>query len=123
MTLARAIYDAKRFITAGGFEVDLALTPPGGYPITVKGIAMKHHNSISTDGLPINSENSHISIIESSLVEEGFITRDAAGKVNLRNYIVEYCDATGIERKSIIKETMPDETLGLIVCILGNYGS
>jgi hypothetical protein len=123
MSLSRAKADMKRFITAGGFEVAITLTPVGGEATDVTGLATKHHNSISTDGIPINSKNTHISLIESDLTDKGITVRDSAGEINLRNWLVSFPDSSEVSKNYIVKETMPDETLGVIVCILGDYGS
>lgn len=118
-----AIEDIKRFTTDGGFEVDMTLTAPGGEAIPVKSLATKHHNSVNTDGVPINSKNSHASFIESDLTDKGLTARDSRGEVNLRNWLVSFADSSGVTKNYKIIETMPDETLGIIVCILGDYGS
>jgi hypothetical protein len=123
MSLERAITDWKRFTLNGGFEVDITLTPPVGDPVSVKGLGTKHHNSVGTDGLPINSKNVHISLIESDLTEKGITVRDVNGEVNLRNYLANFIDSSGVLKNYIIKETFPDETVGVITCILGDYGS
>lgn len=123
MSLDRAINDWKRFVLNGGFEVDITLTPPSSSPVEVKGLGTKHHNSIGTDGLPFNSKNAHISLIESDLVEKGITVRDANGEVNLRNFLADFIDSSGVLKNYIIKETFPDETVGVIVCILVDYGS
>ena len=123
MSLGRAKADMKRFIIGGGFEVSMTLTPPGGEPVSVSTLATKHHNSINTDGLPVNSKNAHVSFIESDLTDKGLTVRDSAGEINLRNWRVSFADSSDVVKNYIIKETMPDETLGVIVCILGDYGS
>lgn len=123
MRLAQAKYDWLRFSTAGGFEVEITLTPPVGEAVMIKGLATKHNNSVGTDGLPINAKNAHCSLIESYLTGLGYTVRDTNGEVNLRNHRVSFADSSGVVKNYIIKETMPDETVGVIVCILGDYGS
>jgi hypothetical protein len=124
MSLVNAIADWKRLVNNGGFGVNVTLTPPGSSTSKiVKGIAVKHHTSVSTDGLPVNSINVHVSIIESDLIALSYTVRNAAGEVDLRNHRASFADANGTTKNYIIKETMPDETVGLITCILGRYGS
>lgn len=124
MSLARAKADWKRLLNNGGFGVDVTLTPPNSITSTiVKAIAIKHHNSIGTDGLPINSKNVHVSIIESDLITLNYTVRNVAGEVSLRNHRASFADSNGNAKNYIIKETFPDETIGLITCILGDYGS
>ena len=64
MSLTRAKYDWNRFLTTGGFAVNATLTPVGGQPVSVDCLAMKHHNSVDTDGIPINSKNAHATLDE-----------------------------------------------------------
>jgi len=123
MSLARAKADWLRFSTNGGFQVSATLTPLSGTAITVNALATKHHNSISTDGIPVNSKNAHISFIESNLTSLGYTVRNSNGEVNLRNHRVSFADSSGVVKHYIINEAMPDETVGVIVCILGDYGS
>lgn len=123
MSLPQAKFDWQRFTNNGGFGVDLTLTPPGGEPFLIKGLATKHHNSIGTDGLPVNAKNVRISIIESDLVSLEYPVRNLKGEVSMLKHLVSYIDSTGSAKNFIIKETMPDETIGLITCILGDYGS
>jgi len=123
MSLDRAKADMKRFVISGGFQVPITLTPTGGDPVSVSSLGTKHHNSIGSDGLPINSKNAHVSFVESDLTDKGLTVRDSNKEINLRNWRVSFADSSGVVKNYIIKETFPDETLGLIVCILGDYGS
>jgi hypothetical protein len=123
MSLVRAKYDWLRFSTAGGFQVAMALISPAGVTTQIVGLATKHNNSVTTDGIPVNAKNVHISLIESYLVSLGLTVRNTNGEINLRNYRVNFPDSSGVTKNYIIKETMPDETTGVIVCILGDYGS
>ena len=122
--LAAARADARKHISEGGFEEDITIkTPDGGTTINTKGWATKHHINFDSDGNPINSKNVHICIDEAKLVTAGLTVRNAKGEVSLLNYLVSYPDSTGTLRDYIIWETWPNETLGLIVCILGDYNS
>jgi len=124
MSLEKAKSDWKRLLNNGGFGVSITLTPPNSSASTiVKAIAIKHHNSIGTDGLPINAKNVHISIIESDLIALSYTVRNVEGEVSLRNHRVSFADSNDNVKNYIIKETFPDETIGLITCILGDYGS
>ena len=120
MTLASAIEDWKRFATAGGFEVDITLTTPDDVTTAdIKGIAMKHHLSIDTDGREVSAKNAHITIIEADLVAANYPVRDAVnGEVKLKKHKVSYPDSTGNVKNYRISRTYPDETVGVITCIL-----
>lgn len=123
MSLARSKYDWLRFSTAGGFQVAMILTSPANVVLSIVGLATKHNNSVTTDGIPVNAKNVHVSLIESYLVALGVTVRNSNGEINLRNYRVSFPDSSGVTKNYIIKETIPDETTGVIVCILGDYGS
>jgi hypothetical protein len=121
MSLERAIIDMKRH-TRAGFSQEIVFTPPVGEPITVRGLVSKHSLGINPEtGLPVNSKNAHISVVESVLTDEGYQTRNDNGDVDLRKHLVTWCDASGNRYTYMIEETMPSYTTGLIVCILGDY--
>jgi len=122
MSLERARADMINIINNSGFGIDCIFTPTIGDSVTVKALFTSHNNSVSTDGIPINAKNIHISIAESDLVDENYTVRNSTGEVDLKNHRVTLSDSTGSSKTFVIKETIPDETLGLIVCILGYYG-
>lgn len=122
MSLARAIADMKRF-SQGGFSAEIQFTnPTDTESATVNGLVSKHNLSINPEtGLPINSKNAHISVVESVLIDAGYTTR-VNGEISLRNHKVKWIDASGTEFSYLIDEGFPSETTGLIVCVLGIYG-
>ncbi|MDD5013660.1 MAG: hypothetical protein PHW73_00980 [Atribacterota bacterium] len=149
--LALAREDWKKFITTGGFQVDLTFTSPVPFApqnvitvdghqvitwdgrilvtinsntsLTIQGIYAKHHNSIATDGTPVNSKLTRISFAESSLILANYPVRNTNGEVSMLRHKIDFVDSTGILKHYIIKETFPDETVGVITCILGDYGN
>lgn len=119
--LTKARLDARK-IMMGEFSEDILLsTPDGSLAITSKGLASKHHVNFDTDGLPVNSKNAHICLDENDLASKGYVVRDSQSEVNLINHRVDVKDSTGLIKKYVIKETFPDETLGMITCILGDF--
>jgi hypothetical protein len=131
MSLQAAISDFKRFTSNGGFSVPITLTSPVAFifnsvsitSINIKGIAAKHFTDLSTEGLPINSKNARITIIESDLIAFNYPVRNAKGEISLINHFIDYADSTGIVKHMRIKEQMPDETVGSITCFLGDYAT
>lgn len=120
MQLARR--DAKFFVTNGGFEESITMTTPTlDRTISLTGFATKHFINFDSDGLPVNSKNVHICIDENILISKSYPLRNAKGEVSLLKHIVSYPDSTGIIKKYVIRDHFPDETLGLIVCILNDY--
>ena len=119
--LQSAKADAKRHITEGGFESDITITTPdGGVTLATTGWATKHHLNFDTDGTLINAKNAHICLDEQKLEDAGYPVR-IDEEVSLINHKVTVKDSTEVAKNYIIKETFPDETLGLIACILGDF--
>ena len=106
-----------------GFGVTLTLTAPTSETIDVVGLHTKHHLSLDFEtGRALNSTNAHCSFSETELIDLGFISiRNSKGEVDLKGYKVDIKDSTGTLKNYVIKEWFPDETVGLIVCILGQY--
>jgi hypothetical protein len=105
------------------FGVSISFTSPASDTATVVGLATKHHLTISPEGTPMNGKNAHISVSESKLVDAGYPVRNANGEVDLKRHRVTWKDSTGNVRNYVINQWFPDETVGLIVCILGDYKS
>lgn len=113
--------DAKFFVSNGGFEEDIELvTPSKDKLLSLTGFATKHHINFDSDGNPINTKNVHICIDESVLVANGYPVRNAKGEIFLKNHQVSFADSSGIVKTYVVRENFPDETLGLIVCVLGD---
>lgn len=121
--LKKARRDARRFMKGGFSEPIGLITPDGATRADTFGLASKHFINFDTDGLPVNSKNAHICLDESDLVEKGYSARNLTGEISLINHKIEVKDSTGVIKNYVIQETFPDETLGLIVCILGDYGT
>lgn len=114
--------DAKRFNNTGGFqEVITISTPTNDKSLILTGFATKHHINFDSDGLPVNSKNAHCTIDEDILVLNNYPVRNAKGEINLLKHKISYADSSGLIKNYVIRENLPDETFGLIVCILGDY--
>lgn len=129
MSLDRAIRDFRRFITEGGFRIDLIFTSPVNFndsdgnsinSVTIKGLEATNFNSVGTDGVPVNSKNCRITFIEADLKALNYPVRNQSGEVNLQRHRVSYVDKFGITRNMKIKEVLPDQTIGSITAWLGD---
>lgn len=119
--LDRARTDAKRYVTSGGFETEIVIsTPDNAVQLTLNGYSSKHFVSFDSDGNSISSKNAHICIDEDILTTNNYPTRNSRGEVSLLNHRVSCADSTGDVKNYIVRENYPDESLGLIVCILGD---
>ena len=123
-TLDKARRDAKKYVTKGGFEENIILKSADGLiTLETTGFVSKHWINFETDGSASNSKNAHITIDEAELVKNNYPYRNTAKEVYLRSHKVSTPDSSGELKEYVIKEWFPDETLGLIVCILGDYES
>lgn len=112
-------------ITSNGneFGVPLTFTPPLGSPVTVNGLATKHHLEVNREGVAFNGMNGHCSAAESVLTAAGYTVRNGNNKVSMVGHLVAWTDASGELTTYKIAEVYPDETLGLLVFILSNYSA
>lgn len=114
--------DAKRFVTNGGFEENMTIvTPCRDKSLELTGFATKHFINFDTDGNSVNSKNVHICISEDVLAANNYPVRNAKGEISLQKHLVSFPDSSGVLKSYVVREGFPDETLGLIVLILGDY--
>jgi hypothetical protein len=116
----RAINDIKAITSnKSDWAVGITLVSPTAETITTTGLFTKHHLGVDTDGNIVNSKNTHISISEENLA--GYPVRNLKGEVALRGHLATVKDSTGTSKTYKIEQSLPDETIGLIVMILGDY--
>lgn len=103
------------------FGISIDFEAPTSATATVVGLATKHNIGVDTEGNLINTKNAHISVAEKLLTDAGYPTRNTAGEVDLKKHRVDYIDSTGGSKKYVIQQSFPDETVGMIVCILEDF--
>jgi len=103
-----------------GFGKTIQLIAPDLTTLNVVGIATKHHIGIDTEGNMVNVKNAHVSFSEKQLTDAGYPHRDANGEVNMDHHKVVWTDSTGNSVTYVVREYYPDETIGVILCILGD---
>ena len=118
LTLARN--DAHRVLSQMGFETGITLTK-GDVSVTVNGLTPVHHIAFGTDGVLVNTKDVRISVSEMALTNADFTVRNTNNEVYLRDVLVSFADSTGTSKTYIVKENYADESLGVIVLILGKY--
>lgn len=120
--LNRARKDAKKYITKGGFQDDIKLSnPDNSFVLDITGWVTKHWINFDTDGNPANSKNAHVCLDEETLLNLGYPVRNSNEEIDLFKHKVSTKDSSGVVKNYVINEWYPDETLGLIVCILGDF--
>jgi len=83
-------------------------------------LATKHHIGIDDDWNVLNNKNAHISFSEQQLIDGSYPTRNADGEVALYGHKAAWTASTGSLITYTIREFFPDETMGVILCILGD---
>lgn len=99
---------------------DLEFVSPSGVSVNIVGHGMTHNTSYGTDGQVVNGKNTHVSIVETDLVDAGYPLYNSKGVISLTNHTVSFLDSVGVMGHYVINQYYPDETLGIIVCILSN---
>jgi hypothetical protein len=102
--------------------VEMTLIAPDSSTVTITGLHSKHHLGVNNEGVRVNAKNAHVSFSEKFLTDADYPVRNTAGEVNLKNHQVSVKDSTGMVWDYVIREWYPDETIGFIVCILGDIG-
>ena len=119
------LQDVKRITTdaSGGFAIPVTfLSKDGLSTVTVNVIHSRIHLAVNTEGEFVNMQKAHISVSELALNEAGYTTRDSNNNCILKDHRVTLTDiTTKVSTKFIIKQVFPDETTGLIVCILNDF--
>jgi len=105
------------------FGVSITITPIDTEidPVTVPGFNTKHYTGFNLDGVRVSTKTASVAISENQFVNIGFVIRNANNEVEMKNFLVSVFDSTGFTRNYIVRESYPDESLGLIVLILGDY--
>lgn len=104
----------------GEFGVELTFTAPDLSVASVVGLHVKHHTGFDEQGFPVNSKIASAAVSEKFLTDVSYPVR-VNGEVNLKGHKVTAKDSTGTVVEYVIRNWFPDEAIGLIVCILGDY--
>lgn len=105
-----------------GFGVDITLTRPDkSVTVTFGGQHCKHHLGIDTEGNAVSAKKAFVSFSERVLLATGYVVRNAKKEVDIKFHLMSVKDSSGISKDYIIDQVFPDETNGLITCILGDY--
>lgn len=103
------------------FAVSMTFIAPDLSTATVQGLFTKHHLAIDTEGNPVNVRNAHASVSEKQFIDAGYTVRNSSGEVSMKDHKVTVSDSTGTASTYVIREWYPDETIGLLVFILGDF--
>lgn len=111
------------FITSNlnDFGIEMTFTAPTDETAIITGLHTKHHLGVNTDGEIVNSKKAHVSFSEKFLTDLNYPLRNANGEVDLKSHKVAVKDSTDIVKNYVISQWFPDETVGLIACILVDF--
>jgi hypothetical protein len=110
------------YVNKTGYQEEIEMsTPDRSLTINITGWAVKHHISFDSDGNQVNTKNARATIDEAVLVAKGYPVRNANQEIALVRHLVSYKDSSGIVKNYYVRESFPDETLGMICLILGDY--
>ena len=115
--MANVLERARTRARAAVKQTQLSFTAPTGETASVMGSASLRHLS-DFEGISASTQEAHCSFAEKDLQEEGYPVR-SGGEPNLHKHSVEFVDAQGTTRIFTIIDVHPDDTLGIIRCILG----
>jgi hypothetical protein len=114
--------DAKQIINSGGYQVNIELTTPDNTQvINITGWAVKHHISFDSDGNQVNTKTVRATIDEDVLKNLNYPFRNAKNEIRLISHKLSFADSSGEVKNYIVRENFPDENLGLISLLLGDY--
>lgn len=123
----RAIFDIKAITTnAKEFGRLHSLYAPDGQVANVYGIHTKHNQKEDRDtGMIVNAKNATSSISEAVILEANPIypVRNDNGEVFMVGHKINVADSTGGIKNYVVEQNIPDETVGLITLVLGDYKS
>ena len=121
--ITQAQKDAQQFLgNVSDFGIAITLTAPDLTVVVVNGWHTKHHTGFDVEsGVIVNSKMGSVAIHELDLVAAAYPFRDANDEVDLLNHLVSVADITGTQKQFVIRENYPDQTLGIITLILGDY--
>lgn len=122
MSLQFAREDYAAIVGTGEFSVQCTFTSLGTTPQTavVSGLFAEHHNSVNTDGMPVNSKTTRLTIVEADLIAKSYTTRNAQNRVSLTKHKVVVKDINNVSRSYVVSEILPDNHIGGITLILGD---
>lgn len=123
--LENARLNMQKFMgDTNGFAVPITLkTPDEATVVLVNGVHTKTHMAFNPlTGEEMDSKMASVAIAEQQLIDQGFpVIRNVVGDVNLNGTLVDVVDSSGVEKSYVVTRVYPDEMLGLLVFILGDY--
>lgn len=97
------------------------IAPDNTMQITTELIHTEHHLGVDAELQKwVNTKNAHISVAEKKFIDTGYPYMNDEGKVDLQFHKVRVTIANGEEKLYNIEQWFPNNTIGLITCLLGS---
>ena len=109
---------SKQFLKKQGQTI--FMTDRNDLRVETVGFSTNHWIEYETEGNPIDSKSIHICVDEDDLTSKNY-TLKRNDEVDLRGHKIELSHSGGQVKTFVVDRWFPDRTLGLIVCILGDY--
>tara|TARA_R110001599_G_scaffold228775_3_gene428017 strand:- start:115 stop:528 length:414 start_codon:yes stop_codon:yes gene_type:complete len=104
-----------------GLRFEISIKADSEIFVEAIGTTARHFMSFDTDGIRVSSKNVHVSVSEKTLLTAGVVVRNSGHEVDLLHRVIRITHSSGNLRYYVVNEQYPDETVGLIVLILGTY--
>lgn len=114
-----ATRDWRRF-SVSGFNLDITLSAPSPSTenATIKGIGANISGHFETDGQDVIGPYIKITFSEAELLaaNANYPVRDSQGFVDLFRHRVQFLDSNNTMQNYRVRNTLPDNTVGVIIC-------
>lgn len=105
----------------GEFATPVTFSKPSGIsPVTVNCLTDKIMVDVETNGNVVVSERTTVAVHENTLINAGYIVRDANNNVSMTNDLATMNVFGGI-KNYIVKWQIPDQKFGCLVFVLEAY--
>jgi len=106
-----------------GWSWPITITNPAGLSKPIQGFSNDISQVIDPDtGLVVTGRSASIAVSKTTLINAGFLVfPEGIADTSKKPWVVEFADNIGKSNKFKIVESTPDNTLGLIVCLLSIY--
>lgn len=111
------------FFSAGEAASSCLFTATNSLTVTVDAIHNKIGRKLDTaTGMVVNTKNASVVVAESVLLaaNPSYPVRDSNEEVSMNGHFIDVADNSGVTKLYVVKETIPDEFLGLITLMLGD---
>lgn len=106
----------------GGFAVAIEIIDPLGLSLPFKGLSTDIHQTIDPEtGVTVSGRSASVSVFIRDLQVAGFQIPHRVMQEEERPWQVLFLDSSGAEHHFIVRESMPDRTIGCLVLTLEAY--